>query len=459
MSVWRGTARVALRLISRARRLAPVAAVYKRLPSAWKLRITRKLLRTAIGADPLQTVTAGVPSSSASVPVLPRYIDARYAGQGVNLCGYVRAEFGLGESVRAFASALAQSGYPFALMDFEVSTPARKEDGSLADWVVERPEHALSIYFVNPDQMLRARAHFEMQRSAGRYLIGYWFWELERLPDAWRDAFQLVDEIWVASEFVLRSVAAVTDKSVRLMPMPVICSLTPGIDRRRFGLPENQFVFLFTFDYHSYPQRKNPEAVIAAFRMAFPRDRADVSLMIKTINADRVPDAHVRVVDSAGNDSRVIFSDGHLSRTEVSALIACTDAYVSLHRSEGLGLGLAEAMAFGKPVIATGYSGNMDFMSAEDACLVGFHLREVAPGAYPHWQSQRWAEPDIAQAARFMRRLADDPAAARALGAAGMRRIQRQYAPSACASAVIDRLQAVAAARSAAVSDSGIPHT
>jgi hypothetical protein len=108
-------------------------------------------------------------------------------------------------------------------------------------------------------------------------------------------------------------------------------------------------------------------------------------------------------------------------------------------------------------VIATGYSGNMDFMSAQEACPVDFCLREVAPGAYPHWQNQRWAEPHIAQAARFMRRLADDPAAARALGAAGMARIQRQYAPSACASAVIDRLQAVAAARPAVACASGTP--
>lgn len=447
MSVWRRTARIALNLISKARRLAPVAAVYARLPSAWKLRTTRRLLRTAIGSDPSRTVATGLPTFPVSESLPPRHIDPRHAGQGVNLYGYVRGEFGLGESVRGFAKALARSGFPFALMDFEVSTPGRAEDHSLDSWVVDEPEHNSSLYFINPDQMLRARAHFEMQRKAGRCVIGYWFWELERFPDTWRDAFRFVDEVWVASEFVRRSIAAASDKPVRLMPMPLDYPTPAAVERQRFGVPDDRFVFLFTFDYHSYPLRKNPEAVIAAFRTAFPRDRDDVCLLVKTLNADRLPDVHLRLLDATGSDPRIIVSDGHLSRTDVSSLIACSDAYVSLHRSEGLGLGMAEAMALGKPVVATGYSGNMDFMTADNACLVDFRLVDLPPNAYPHWQDQRWAEPDIAHAARQMRMLADDPAGARTLGAAAKARIRRQYDPSACASAVIERLRIVAAGR------------
>lgn len=458
MSVWRGTAKLALQLISIARRLAPVAAIYSCVPRALKLRITRKLARAAIGSDLPRKTTIGVSSSSPSGSAPARRIDARYMGQGVNLYGYVRGEFGLGETVRGFARALAQSGYPFALTDFEVATPARAEDHSLNGWLVEQPEHASSIYFVNPDQMLHARAHFEMQRSAGRYVIGYWFWELEHFPDPWRDAFDFVDEVWVASEFVRRSIAAATDKPVCLMPIPLYCPVPAPVGRRYFGLPDDCFVFLYTFDYHSYPLRKNPEAVIEAFRLAFARERGDVCLFIKTLNADRLLDAHLDLVDAAADDRRIVISDGHLPRTEISALIACSDAYVSLHRSEGLGLGMVEAMALGRPVIATAYSGNLDFMSGGAACLVDFRRVDVGSQAYPYGQRQQWAEPDIGQAAQYMRALADDPAAAAVLGAAAAEQIRRQYAPSACALAAIDRLQRLAARR-AAPSSSGIPDT
>lgn len=446
MSVLRSAATTLLRLLTRARRFAPVAALYALFPGAWKLRVSRGLLHTAVGKQGgIPAAADGAPRSD-NVPDLPPLrVDPHHAGKGVNLCGYVRGELGLGESVRLFAQALAQSGYPFSLVDYGVPEHASADDHSLDRWLVEKHRHPLSVYFINPDQMLLNRAYFETQKHAGRYLIGYWFWELEHFPDEWRGAFDLVDEVWVASEFVRRSVAAATGKPVMLMRMPIDVGTPLAINRQRFGLPADRFLFLFTFDYHSYPQRKNPEGVIAAFRAAFPGDRKDVHLLIKTLNADRLPDAHLRVIAAAAADPRIVVSDVHLARTEASALFACADAYVSLHRSEGFGLGAAEAMALGKPVVATGYSGNTDFMSERDACLVDFSLVDVAPNAYPYWQGQHWAEPDIAQAARYMGRLADDPAAAAALGAAASMRIRRQYARSACASAVIDRLQTIAA--------------
>ncbi|MEO6966875.1 MAG: glycosyltransferase [Rhodanobacteraceae bacterium] len=440
-----------LRLLTGARRLAPIAALYALFPAEWKLRVSRRLLRAAVGKGVVAAASSATPRDDKVPDLPPLRVDPRYAGKGVNLCGYVRGELGLGESVRAFARALAQSGYPFSLVDYAVPTHANGDDHSLDTWLVADANYPSSVYFVNPDQMLLNCAYFEARKHAGRYLIGYWFWELEYFPEAWRSAFDLVDEVWVASEFVRRCVAAATDKPVMLMPMPIDFASPVALDRQCFGLPADRFVFLFTLDYHSYPQRKNPEGVIAAFRAAFPRDRKDVHLLIKTLNADRLPDAHLRAVAAAATDPRIVVSDVRLSRVETSALIACSDVYVSLHRSEGFGLGMAEAMALGKPVIATGYSGNVDFMSERDACLVDFQMVDLAPNAYPHWQNQRWAEPDIARAARYMRRLADDPAAAAALGAAASLRIRRQYARSACAPAVIDRLQTIAKLRSSAL--------
>lgn len=343
-----------------------------------------------------------------------------------------------------FAQTLAEAGFPFSLVNFDLPTPAQNESCALQSWLSGRPEYPTSIYFVNPDQMLRARSQLEAQRQQGRYLIGFWFWELEHFPLEWQGALDLVDEIWVASSFVQRSISAATRKPVLRMPLPIdLCNVHP--DREFFGLPEGKFIFLFTFDYYSYPQRKNAEAVVAAFRTAFPAGRGDVCLLIKSINAERVADAHLRLVGAARGDPRIVFRDGHIGREEMYRLIASADAYVSLHRSEGFGLGMAEAMHLGKPVIATRYSGNLDFMSDEVARLVDCKMVQVPPGAYPHWQGQRWAEPDVEMAAICMRSLADDPRGARELGTAAAARIRRQYARSACASAVIARMQAIAA--------------
>jgi len=453
MNVWRSGAAAVLRFITHARRWRLVAAVYARLPAHWKVRVSRGLLRSAVGTGQI----AGAESQAPGVAAPRRNPEPRFAGQGVNLCGYVRSEFGLGEGVRLFARGLAESGFPFSLLNFELPIPAGERDCSLDSWLSVSAEHAASVYFVNPDQMLRARDSLELQRHQGRYLIGYWFWELEHFPVAWLDALNLVDEVWVASSFVQRAVSSVTHKPVLRMPLPIdLSAIQP--DRKKVGLPEDKFVFLFAFDYHSYPQRKNPEAVIAAFCAAFPIERDDVRLLIKTINAERAADAHLRLVDGARGDPRIHFRDEHLRRDDMYQLIASADAYVSLHRSEGFGLGMAEAMYFGKPVVATRYSGNLDFMSDDVACLVDCAMVEVPPGAYPHWQGQRWAQPDVQHAATHMRRLADDPVASRTLGAAAAARIRRQYAAPVCSSAAISRLQAATAPRAASVI-SGTPQS
>lgn len=376
-----------------------------------------------------------------------RWIDPRYETGGVDLVGDVRAELGLGESVRSFARSLAGAGYPFCLLDLGIDLPGRQQDRSMDAWIEQPPRHAMRLSFVNPDRLHLVARHWPQFSG---YRIAYWFWELERFPQEWTAACDDVDEIWVASEFVRASIAAATRKPVMLMPKAIAFDPPPEISREHFGLPDDAFVFLFNFDFHSYPERKNPGAVIAAFREAFPRSRHDVQLIIKTTNGDRMETGYERLVIEASRDPRISIRDGYVSRAQMYALLACADAYVSLHRAEGFGLGMAEAMYLGKPVIATAYSGNMDFMSENEACLISYRMIDVPPDAYPHWHGQHWAEPDILQAARAMRCLADDPAAAATLGAAAAARIRRQYARSVCAAAVIGRLQTITAARGAA---------
>jgi glycosyltransferase involved in cell wall biosynthesis len=251
---------------------------------------------------------------------------------------------------------------------------------------------------------------------SGRYNVGFWFWELARFPEAWRGAIDLVDEIWVATDFVRDSVAADTEKPVRTIGVAVDATPSRPYSRAKFGIPDDTFTFLFSFDFASYVARKNPYAVVTAFRRAFPERGEQVSLVLKTINGHRNRDGLAALQAVAAGDARVRVLDGHLTRDEVFGLESAADCFVSLHRSEGFGLGLAESMSLGKPVIGTGYSGNLEFMNSGNSCLVGYKLIDVGQAEYPHAQGQVWADPDVDHAAYFMRRLVDDPTFASGLG-------------------------------------------
>lgn len=250
-----------------------------------------------------------------------------------------------------------------------------------------------------------------------------------------------MDEILVASAFVEQAVRKVTDKPVLRIPMPLGTIEDSGLQRADFGLPETAFIFLVTFDFSSRMERKNPEAAIRAFRAAFPPERRDVRLLVKSSNGYRFPHWIKRIFELAEGDDRIIIRDDVIDRAHLNALQRCCDAYVSLHRAEGFGMGLAECMAIGKPVIATGWSGNMEFMDATSAALVDFSLVAVGEGEYPGGEGQRWADADVAQAAALMRRLADDPAAAAALGSAGRQHVEAILSAPVAAARIIERLK------------------
>ncbi|TAN08197.1 MAG: glycosyltransferase family 1 protein [Rhodanobacteraceae bacterium] len=408
------------------------------VPVGLKERVRAGLVRHASGGElpSVEAVQTGKKPTE-------RWLDPNYVGCGTDCVGYPCAEFGLGETVRSWARAFAGAGYPFTVLDAGAGVPGRQQDHSIDAWLESQPRYATGLFFVNPDLIARVLQRWP---RTGAYTIGYWLWELETFPCDWRSALDMVDEVWVPTTFVRRAVMAATSKPVTLMPMPVAFPVPHGLPRAELGLDQSAFVFLFSFDFHSYPERKNPWAVIEAFRAAFPRNRCDVQLLIKTTNGERVSGAFTQLLAAAAEDPRILIRNGCLDRASMYALLAAVDAYVSLHRAEGIGLGMAEAMYLGKPVVATGWSGNLDFMSPQEARLVDFQLVPVAPGAYPHADGQRWAEPNVGQAARFMRELADDRVAAAALGAVAAARIRRQYAPAVCAGRAIERLGAIAAA-------------
>ncbi len=348
--------------------------------------------------------------------------------EGVNLIGHLASDLGLGEYARRILRALDAASVPTAVLHDERSSSPRSED---APTTTDELRYDTNIVVVRPDHLpLLARDHGR-EVFEGRHTIGYWFWELTHVPPDVAAGAEAVDEIWVASEFVADAFRRATTRPVRVVPIPIPEPALAELPRSHFSLPDDRFVFVVTFDHFSLTDRKNPFGAIDAFGRAFPSSRPDGPiLVIKTLNGARrwLQHERLRLAAAGRDDIRVI--DGHLPRVEQMALVAASDALVSLHRSEGLGLHLMEAMWLGVPVIATRYSGNLQYMSDENAALVDARLVPVEDreGFYP--PAAVWAEPDLDAAASWMRRLVDDPSVGRALAAAGRRTMMEQPTPA-----------------------------
>lgn len=420
--------RAALGTLANAHRLK---RFYVRVPEPVRRRVKTRLLRTAYRRAGAQAPVRGGGRRAATRGPHP---------VGARLIGYPRAELGMGEHVRLSAVAFHAVRFPFSICDFSAGVVARQQDDRFVAWLDAEASFKVNVFHVNADQMEVARDTFGPDFFADRYNVGYWAWELPRFPSEWRPAIEMVDEIWAPSRFIQDSLSKVADRPVVWMPIAVQMEAPPDLDRGHFGLPKDAFVFLFTFDFSSYATRKNPRAVLEAFRRAFGRDRRDVFLVIKTMAREWHRDELESLREEMEDDPRMRLLDGVMSPREIAGLVGCCDSYVSLHRSEGFGRGMAEAMALGKPVIATNYSGNTDFMTDSTACLVDYELVPVEEDEYPHHEGQVWADPDVDQAAAAMRGLVADPARARQMGDRARRHLARDWSPAAVGARMRQRL-------------------
>ena len=427
------------------KRHSGLTRLYARIPFKWRLALRRRLhAATGIPMPPLPLVSVERRTARAKHKSLPP------VSPGVNLLGYARGEFGIAENVRSYARAIEQTEYPFLIFNFDVGANSRQEDRSMERHFSETLRYADNLFFINADQMRIARDVLGRNAFSGRHNIGFWVWELEKFPREWCDAFELVDEVWVPTHFVREAIAACTDKLVLRMPKAIEFDAPAGMDRAYFGLPEDAFVYLYSYDFNSFTARKNPEAVIAAFRQAFEDGSGGKRLLVKSINGVRHPGRLAALQRAVADDPRIEVRDGFLSRGEMFGLQNVVDCYVSLHRSEGFGLGMAECMYLGKPVIATGYSGNLDFMNRENSLLVDYKMIPLRDGDYPHWRGQQWADADVAHAARLMRQVFDDRDFAQRVGAAAAASIRVTNSKAVCGAAVIARLSEIGRCGSAA---------
>lgn len=424
------------------RRQPWLKAVYRHFPARLRNR-TSEVLAARAGQQLKFTRTAmwnrdrRPPEAVAAIAA-----GSAYAGAvGVNVFAYARGQFGLAEGARQYARALLAEGYPVAIHDIDIDMPHGMDDRSLDSHIGDETPYGVNLVFVNPDYLEQATASIGRERLGDRHTIACWFWELEKFPDAWRHALDRVDEVMVSTDFIRDAVAAVTDKPVWSAPLPIDQSPDSGLARADFGLDEDDFIFLCSFDFNSFLARKNPRAAIEAFRRAFADRRPNVKLLIKSSNGHRHPEKLRVLLNATGADERIILRDEVIDREDLGALQRCVDAYVSLHRAEGFGLGLAECMRLGKPVIATAWSGNMEFMTADNSCLVDYQLVPVGKGEYLHPEGQCWAEANVDHAAELMRRLVDDPGFAGSIGARAADDVRTKLSPRAAAHEIIRRIE------------------
>jgi glycosyltransferase involved in cell wall biosynthesis len=357
------------------------------------------------------------------------------ATSGVNVVGFFRAEFGQGEAARRLVAALERTGLPFSTVTYD-RIPHRQEHP-----FAERNGEAFpnNIVCLNAEHLVQFALDNGRDLLRNRYSAGLWFWETSRFPPRFRHALDYIDEVWVASDFVREAVARETSKPVLTFPLPVLVPEPPALTSRAdLGLPEDAFVFLFVFDFFSTLERKNPLGLIEAFTRAFPKPGRAL-LYLKSINGSKTPSDLARVQQAAERPD-IVLSDGYIEGDRLTALTAQCDCYVSLHRSEGFGLTIAEAMAFGKPAIATAYSGNLAFMDAESSYLVPYLPVTLDEAVGPYPAGTVWADPDLHEAARLMRHVVDDPEEARSRGALGKAAVEDRQSLKRAAEFLGDRM-------------------
>jgi glycosyltransferase involved in cell wall biosynthesis len=372
-----------------------------------------------------------IPAAFVAAAVTPEAaIPGPESYRGINIAGYLTAESGVGEAARGYVAAFQSAGRDVALLDVSSQTLSRQGDTSLSGFSLSNP-HPVNLVCINADQVPNFIVHAGAEYFTQKYSIGLWAWELPSFPPQWRDRFNYFNEIWVGSQFMAQALVQQSPVPVLTVPHRVEISLPRAYSKAEFGLPED-FTFLFIFDFLSVFERKNPLALVQAFRQAF-RPHEPVQLVIKCINGDRDP-VNDKALQESIAGAKITLMQDYLSRDDKNGLLSVCDAYVSLHCAEGFGLTLAEAMLLGKPVVATGWSGNMDFMTVNNSYPVEYDLVEIQEDCGPYPQGSVWANPRLAHAAQLLRQIYEQPQIAQQKGD----RARQDIATHHCAGAIAE---------------------
>lgn len=336
---------------------------------------------------------------------------------GLNIVGYTTRDTGVGESARLCQTACEAAALPSDLIDVDST-----------DALTQEANYRASVYHVNADMTLAVHNQISHVFEASAYNIGVWHWELPELPDEWIASAEPLDEIWAPSAFIQSAISRKVTIPVVHMPHGLEVTDIEACSPEELGVPQGRFTFLCMFDLASSVARKNPFGAVEAFRRAFP-EQSSAALLIKVSQAALHREKHAELEKRLRGIPNVYLTDRMLPRARVNGLVAACEAIVSLHRSEGFGLIPAEAMYLGKPVVATGWSGNMDFMNGTNSCPVGYELVTLDENDGPYRVGQQWAEPDLDHAAHLMRRLIEDPAYRIQISARAKETMRTQFSP------------------------------
>ncbi|MEO8504967.1 MAG: glycosyltransferase [Acidobacteriota bacterium] len=351
--------------------------------------------------------------------------------RGVNVLGWASAPTGVGEACRGSLAALRAAGIPHSLRD--LGTPLVSPPAPAAAGDPPGLPYDLTLYHVNADMMPHIARMLPSSLQAGRYRIGYWFWELSHFPLQFAGAFERLDEVWAPTSFCVDSFRSISPIPVRWLPPCVPRPENEPLPRASLGLPTDAFLFYSAFDALSVPERKNPWAVLEALRRLMKREGVPrLHLLLKVNGTASAPELLDRLRAECA-DLPVTLVSETLSRGQVNGLAATADAFVSLHRSEGLGLHLIESMYLGKPVIATNYGGCTDFLDDSTGWPVAYALKALAEPQGPYPAGAVWAEPDVDCAVEAMAEVAAGGAAISKRCAGALARVSSLYAVEAAA--------------------------
>ncbi|SCW87327.1 glycosyltransferase [Ancylobacter rudongensis] len=318
---------------------------------------------------------------------------------GLDIVGYLLSEIGLGEAARLMVAALDAGGVPAGLINAPL--PGRMSEPALAERLAaSSQQHRTALTICGAPEL----GMFASRTCHCQVNIAYPFWELPSFPATWKPLLDGFDAYWAPTTFIQNALESAQHKTVTLVPQPIHLPEEP----RRQAL-HGPLKFYTFFDFDSYASRKNPFGAIRAFRAAFPTGREDARLLVKARGRDAEAGRQTELVALARQDPRIEIIDKTLTREEMSTLMDECNVFVSLHRSEGFGLGCAEALARGKGVVATDFGGTRDFINERTGYPVGFTKVTLKADDYVGAEGNYWAEPSVEHAASIMRRLYDDP--------------------------------------------------
>lgn len=328
---------------------------------------------------------------------------------GINIIGFAKGMLGIGEDARMAYQACLSNNIDVSYTDPNILWDSNNNDQSLALDVINKEIFDISLFCLPPVEMIRLAIENQSDIiDSETYKIGLWPWELPNWPLEFKGVANLVDEIWAESTYIYDCFSTIGIPVIKMPPAVEIPKPTENV-RSKYKLPKNAFLFYLMFDGNSWLTRKNPLAGIEAFQQAFANSIDDVGLVIKAMNIDVNSDIWNEILKMASLDNRIYVIEEKMSRIDIINFMSSCDSFISLHRSEGIGRVIAEAMLLEQAVIVSNFSGNIDFCNEENSALVGGKLIDLQKGDYIFDKNQFWFEPSIMDAASKIKKVFHDP--------------------------------------------------